>query len=746
MTIREVQNSYKKILGDLSQRNVKEALDDLLRLIVLTQQSEFRHQYDKNLEIYKNILKYTAEGIRDPDRSKIYNRMLASVFELTDLVFQHLLTHRSGMQIYQVKKDIANKLDWMIDQAVDSISGLHFVTDLDEMLKDINLEQSDPLKEQEERHKVMAKVFELVWLTDRFNEKEINLIESIRKSSQIEWFEKCIIVSALTLSLIRCFDQNKLDLLITFYEENIDQIWQRALVGLVFGLYIYDDRLPLYPGVVNRLSFLKEKEGLAGEIQMVLIQILRSKETERITKKLQEEILPEVVKLAPKLEDKLDLENLISKDPMDEKNPDWEDFFKDTPDLYHKMEEFTNLQMEGSDVFWSAFAMLKHFDFFHYVHNWFLPFHRGNTYILDLFRKEFGNSDPETLLDAIAGSAFLCNSDKYSFCLNIRHLQEGQKSLLLNFFTEELKNINEITEEDSLLNKSTKDKFIFTQYIQDLYRFHKLHPQRSELTDIFSIPLHLHKTWFLPALVEENSIIRNIAEFYFERDQFEPAREIYQMLNKKGDNSYEIFEKIGYCYQRERRYEEALDYYLKAELYDTNKLWLAKKIALCYRNLKMYDEAIQYYQEVLKITPDSSSVLASVGHCFLDKNEIETALNYFFKVEFLSPDDVSALRPIAWIYFIRGDFEEAASCYHRILGKDPNKYDHMNLGHVEWCMGNKTAALSQYKLSIRKKDNNLEQFLAGFNADQAYLVKHGIEPRDIPLMLDYLKYTLDSSV
>ncbi|HRZ21862.1 MAG TPA: hypothetical protein P5184_09350, partial [Bacteroidales bacterium] len=389
MTIREVQNSYKKILGDLSQRNVKEALDDLLRLIVLTQQSEFRHQYDKNLEIYKNILKYTAEGIRDPDRSKIYNRMLASVFELTDLVFQHLLTHRSGMQIYQVKKDIANKLDWMIDQAVDSISGLHFVTDLDEMLKDINLEQSDPLKEQEERHKVMAKVFELVWLTDRFNEKEINLIESIRKSNQIEWFEKCIIVSALTLSLIRCFDQNKLDLLITFYEENIDQIWQRALVGLVFGLYIYDDRLPLYPGVVNRLSFLKEKEGLAGEIQMVLIQILRSKETERITKKLQEEILPEVVKLAPKLEDKLDLENLISKDPMDEKNPDWEDFFKDTPDLYHKMEEFTNLQMEGSDVFWSAFAMLKHFDFFHYVHNWFLPFHRGNTYILDLFRKEF---------------------------------------------------------------------------------------------------------------------------------------------------------------------------------------------------------------------------------------------------------------------------------------------------------------------------------------------------------------------
>jgi len=69
----------------------------------------------------------------------------------------------------------------------------------------------------------------------------------------------------------------------------------------------------------------------------------------------------------------------------------------------------------------------------------------------------------------------------------------------------------------------------------------------------------------------------------------------------------------------------------------------------------------------------------------------------------------------------------------------------MNLGHVEWCLGNRMAALSNYKLSIRQKDSNLEQFLAGFSADQVYLVKHGIAVRDIPLMLDYLKYTLDSS-
>ncbi len=745
MTLREVESLYKQILHRLSQGAVKDALDDLLRMIVLTQQSDFRNQYEKNLDIYKNILKYTAEGINDPDRPSIFGKMLSSVFELTDLVYQHILIHRSGMQIYQIKKGLENKMDWMIDQATDSLTNLRFETDLDELLTDINLTQVDPAQRQEERSRVMARIFELVWLTDRFNENEFTLIQGIRNSGQIAWYEKCMVVSALTLSLIRCFDQNKLEMLIGFYEDGIDQVWHRALVGLLFGLVMYDDRLKYYPVLQNRLSFLKDRDGFSDEIQMVIVQILRSRETERITRKLQEEILPEVAKLAPKLEDKLDLENLISRDPMDEKNPDWEDFFKDTPDLYHKMEEFTNLQMEGSDVFWSAFAMLKHFDFFQHVHNWFLPFHTGTPAIQALFNEGLGGKDPERFFNGIARTAFLCNSDKYSFCLNIRYLPEAQKSLLLNYFMEELNNLNEITEEDELLDKSTKNKFIFTQYIQDLYRFHKLHPLKNEMTDIFSLPFNLHQTWFLPMLVESKAVIRNVAEFYFEREQFDQAREIYELLNRKGDNSYEIFEKIGYCHQRTGRYGEALSFYLKAELFDTNKVWLYKKIALCHHNLKQYDEALRYYHELLNMMPDNTAILASIGHCYLDKNETDQALNHFFRIEFQNSDDVSALRPIGWIFFIKGDLGTASDYYKRIIAREPNKYDFMNNGHVEWCRGNRMAALDNYKLSIRQRDNNLEQFMAGFNADQAYLLTNGVNSSDIPLMLDYLKYTLDSA-
>lgn len=715
MTIKETERAYRRILELLSQGSIKDALDDLFRLIVMAQEPDFRVRLEKNNEIYKNLLKYTAEGIEDPDRTKIYNKLLVSIYELADMVYQNILTHHSGMQIYQMKKELETRMEWHKEQAAD-----------------------------EEGSLALSGLFNMIWLTDRFVEQDIHLILSIRQSGEVPWYEKCVIVSALTVSLIRCFDINKLDLLLTFFEDGQEQIWQRALVGLILGMYLYDNRLPLYPTFRNRLTLLKDRPGLAKEMEMVLVQLLRSKDTERITKKLQEEILPEVARLAPKLEDKLDLDRLISRDPMEEKNPEWEDFFKDTPDLYQKMEEFTNLQMEGSDVFWGAFAMLKHFDFFRNIHHWFLPFHQDNQIVRKIFDEQFKGNDSETFLDGLTRSAFLCNSDKYSFCLNIRFLSDIQKSLLLNFFSVELKNLNEITDEDALLNKSTKDKFIFTQYIQDLYRFHKLYTLKNELTDIFGLDLDMHQTWFLSTLVEDTSVIKNLAEFYFERDHFNQARDIYQMLNRRGEQSYEIFEKIGYCYQKSGRYSDALSYYLKADLFDSNKIWLLKKIALCYRKLKQYDEAIRYYKEVLKFSPDDITVLASIGYCYLDKNDTEEALNYFFKIEFLSTDEVSALRPIAWIFFIQGNFDQAASYYSQLISKAPNKYDYMNFGHVEWCMGNKKAAIHNYKLSIRQKDNSLDQFMAGFNADQPYLLKHGIPAQDIPLMVDYLKYSLDS--
>jgi tetratricopeptide (TPR) repeat protein len=711
MTLNGTSTVYSKILIHLSKGEVKDALDALSLLIPVTQNSDYSFRHENISETYSNILKYTVENVKDPERQKIYNRMMVSLYELADNVFQYLLTQKSELNISRLKKELDRAGEWINDE------------------EDQNLPQ----------------VFNVIWLTDRFAENDIRLINTIRNSSEIAWFEKSIVVSALTLSLLRTFDHQKLELLIDFYEDGQEQVWQRALVGIIIGMYLFDDRIRYYPVLPSRLSLLKDKEGFQVQVGLVIIQLLRSKETERLTKRLQEEILPEVAKLAPRLEERLDIESLTSRDPMDDKNPDWEDFFRDTPDLYSKMEEFTNLQMEGSDVFWSAFAMLKHFDFFRQVHNWFLPFHKENNQVKDVFLQEIKSNDPELFLDGIERSAFLCNSDKYSFCLNIRNLPEKQKSLLFDFFGAELRNLNEMTDEDNLIHKTSRDKFIFAQYIQDLYRFYKLHPFRSEFTDIFNLDLDIHDSRFALLLFDDTAVIKNSGEFYFEKDHYRQALNVYLALNNKGENSYEIFEKIGYCYQRLKQYDKAVEFYLKAELYDTNRIWLLKKIAFCYKNLKKFDEAIAYFQEVLRAEPDNSSILASIGYCYLDKKEEDRALEYFLKVELLHPDDIIAMRPVAWIHFIQGRLKVSAGYYKQIISEGPNRFDYMNMGHVCWCRGDVKSAVNYYRSSVLQKDNTFDQFLAGFEADREYLAKHGIRNEDICLVIDFLRYQLPDS-
>jgi len=348
----------------------------------------------------------------------------------------------------------------------------------------------------------------------------------------------------------------------------------------------------------------------------------------------------------------------------------------------------------------------------------------------------------DKFLEGMEESFFMCNTDKYSFCLNIPQMPDMQKTMMLEMFNAELESIREIQKDDELLNKPSAINSIYSQYIHDLYRFYKIHPLRYEFIDIFNLRFDFYNSESISKPLKETNGLRNIGEFLFERNQFDQALEVFLLLNKNGDNSMEIFEKIGYCYQRLNRYEKALDYYKKAELFDANRSWNLKKIALCYRFLKNYKESLKYYLEAEKLNPDDLYIQAYLGHSYLDLGEHEKALDYYFKVELLAEKNKKVLRPIAWCSFVLGKFETAKKYFENIIEDDANKYDFMNLGHVEWCLGNREAAIKNYKLSINRSDNNLKSFLSGLEDDRKYLTKFGIEEMDIILMLDYLKYQL----
>jgi hypothetical protein len=88
-------------------------------------------------------------------------------------------------------------------------------------------------------------------------------------------------------------------------------------------------------------QILNEEPGFKKNLELVIIQLIRSRETEKIQQKIKDEIIPEMIKISPNLKDKINLEGLMGEGLDDDKNPEWQEIFKDSPGLMDKMEEFS---------------------------------------------------------------------------------------------------------------------------------------------------------------------------------------------------------------------------------------------------------------------------------------------------------------------------------------------------------------------------------------------------------------------
>jgi tetratricopeptide (TPR) repeat protein len=736
MNYQELNSRYLQVFDYISKSRIKDALDALGFLCNNSRNRDFRLQLDNHSETYLNMLKYAFELNDDPEKEKVYNRLVRAIISLADDVKEDIIRSNKLLSYYKFKLSPESMSDTLvadISKMVEELS-LQYETNTD------NVDLSGLYRSKEYKENIRV-LFRIIWHSDKLKDTEIRLLSDISAQNTIAWYDKCVVVSAITLSLIRHFDSAKIDLLFRFYEAGEKQVWQRALVGLVLGLAFYNRRISYYPEILQRLKALQGMNRVNKSIEIIIQQFIKARETEKITRKIQQEILPEMIRIKSKLEEKLDLENMLSSINPEDKNPEWEGFFKESPDVYNKLEEFTNLQMEGADVFLGAFAMLKHFDFFNEMNNWFLPFYKENEYIAEAFEGVSEGVNLKMFGEGIEKSNFLCNSDKYSFCLNIRQMPAFQKSTVMELFNMELKAMNEMAVDDEMINTDAATRIIITQYFHDLYRFYKLYPLRTEFDDVFKLPVPIYETEFFRNWIDDSRILRNIGEFFFEKNYFRDALGIFRQI-VESTNNHELFEKIGYCYEQTGEFDKALEYYHKAELLDKNKLWLINRIAWCYKKKGEFELAIGYYLEAEKLEPDNLQVQAYLGHVYMETGDYEKALKYYFKVEYLQPDNFKVYRPISWCSFMLGKFDNAAKYLQKPLLHGTSKNDYLNLGHIYWCKNERQKAIENYRQSLIVSGMDIDWFSKAFPEDSKYLDQFGIPQIDIPMMIDYIRLSV----
>jgi tetratricopeptide (TPR) repeat protein len=740
MSIAEINEWYKRLNGLLSGGRLLEAFESINTVLSKNNFSSYASQLDELLFTYTNMLNFTMQGVSDPQSEKIYLDLINKAYELADLVKLDLL-NSGGHGLGAIKADLEKHFRRNDEDLADSLMNLSFDYELTEILRESELYDDETESESALRHRqTIQRIFYYLWLNNRFSEADARVIGQIFESAGFPWYEKSLLVSAITLGLVRSFDVKKLEILAKLYSDNNPLIAQRALVGVMLTIGLHNNRLVHLPKAIDMLKVMADDVNFESDAFSVISQIIRSKDAEKISRRFKEDIIPDIIRFNEDLSRKLNLENLLSTGDETDKNPDWEKYFDNESELVRKLEELTNMQMEGADVFLGAFSMLKNFPFFRELHHWFMPFYRENFAVVTALKNE-DSSFREIVLKGVENSPYMCNSDKFSFILNLSFLPQQQKEMMSQMLGAEIEQFEEIMNEE-LTDPALRKKRFVIQYIQDLYRFFRLNPLKNEIGDVFQQPLDIYNTTVFEVLVKSSEFYRKVATFCFDNDHFGEAYIIITKLLSGNSGTAELYEKAGYSLQKTGDYQGALELYRKADLFDTNRKWLLGKMAQCHLKLLQPAEALTIYNELLLMEPDNNKIIASAGTCYLNLGDYEKALECFFRIEFNSPGEANAIRPLAWSLFLLNRNEEAAVYYGQLLGMDPNEFDFMNAGHVAWCQGKRLEAASHYRNSIRKRNGDLKTFLRAFASDKPFLLKNGLSEREIQMMLDFISLNL----
>lgn len=735
MKRKQIRKKQQEIVKLLHESRLAEALTILKSMMPEVPGSDFSAELEIIETTYKNLLLYSIKGVIDPDKKKIHAQIIKQLLNLSDLVAQHAIMSSAQSGVYQIKNKLENTSRQLKDELYKSLTDLNFEQALSHLLEEAAVKTEE--SEENTHQKLLVNIFNLVLVTDRMNQKDIDLLKGFFNAEAFSWFEKSTVVSALTLSLIRCFDVEKIFQLQKLYMQNKGEIAARALIGLFMGLHFHNDRLQFYPELDEMFRKLSETEQLDREIEMIAIQFLKSLETESISKKLNEEIIPEVAKFHPKIMDSMDPENMIPGEDAEENNPDWENVFKEAPGLLDKLEEISRMQLEGADVMMNAFSKLKGFGFFNSLINWLMPFSKDHPEVTKGFLTD--DTDTAMFLDTITESFYMCNSDKYSFVLQLQFMPGEQKKMMMNMLKSEIENLKEIKKEEEILDQKSVNRTYYMRYIQDLYRFYKLYPQREDFSDFFDDSFEFFHDELFKRLVTDNNIYWNLSQFFFEKKYYHHALHAFKHLIKRGVHSQELYEKTGYCLEKQKKYEQAIDYYQKSELFDSSSSWSVKRIATCYRRMENYEEAARFYHEAASLEPENVMVQTYLGHTYFDLADYENALKHYTKAHDLQPENYKLIRPVSWCLFILGRLDQARYLLSDVFPDEANQYDYMNMGHIDLCSGNKEKALEMYRKSIQLRNNDIQQFIAAFSSDIPFILDIGLEKEIISEIFELLR-------
>ena len=683
---------YKRTINKLDERHLGEALELLQELANVLGDWKLLDEVADVNSAYGLLLYYMEQGNNDPAREQQHTNFIATCYNIAEKAAQTeraLVTGTSARMrsISEILKDMENL-----------------------ELKNIT---SEPCEEDANKHvELYTELFNASYDSFLWNDEAAAQAQEVIDSALIAENDKILMTSGLFINCLQAFDSRK----IIFFADNYSTATSsmlriRMLVAVAFTLYTYRNRLFAYPVITSKLKDLCNNPRFTTDMQNLQKLIIESLSTHEVDRKMREEIIPAMLKSHNFNPEKFGIDSL---EEISESNPEWKNFEQQVGKL-------AELEAAGADIYYSTFSTLKRYPFFNNAANWLYPFEENHPGIPKQIRK----TGLKGIANALLKSDVLCDSDKYSFCMLTTQMTDVQVNMIIS-------QLPEMGGYDTAIAQTSESTC--RNYLRNLFRFFYLYSGKSKPANPFETDMSLLDCNELAEAFKDKTEINKISAYAIKKGKYDMAISFLLLSETKGFADSEVYQELGFCYQKKKSYFDAIAAYEKANALSGDSKWTLQHLAQTNRIVGNYKDALNYYRLLETAKGEDAKIAFRCGECLVHLESYDDAMHEFFKAEYLNPDMTAATRAIAWCSILTDDIKQARKYYDKLLLKEEQGEDLLNAGHAAWIDGDTKAAVELYSRAYAELKR--EEFLKRMQSDKEILKTHGISNYDITFMSD----------
>jgi len=716
----------KRVYEKLRQRNLADAIRAMeIYLSKRRSQANTDKLYAIEADLQR-MVGYWRQGYRDPQAAEVYQGLLERMYALyANVSMSHAVGESPFLSSLCTRQHLSPR-DWTVSSLRETLEGFvaeQAMIELEPPHK--QLSRSQELNRR--RHQFISEWFDRLWTSEIWPRSLGEAMTSLLLSPTIDSRDQQVIVSAITLSLLRMFDVEKWRALLAVYGQTSDeQVRQRALVG--WALALAPDRpTELFPVVAEHLRMLTTDAAVCREVAELQQQLIYCINAEKDGQTIKEEIMPDLLKGGKIRVTRNGIEEIEDDTLSDILHPEEEDRrIEQMEESYRRMIE---MEKQGADVYFGGFKQMKRFGFFKDIVNWFVPFYFEHPDIESIVGQFRDNKFFKTFLS----DGYFCNSDKYSLILAF--------SQVLNHIP---KNLREMFERGEMASRQFDDKVtklpshIRRVCLQDTYRFFRLYAYRSEFVSPFDGINYV----FLanPCFTHTGTIYSfcDVAALMLKKGYQKEAK-LLLSNTKNRLRDYRFCMMMAYLMLHDSDKSKNLMNDINAEMYyimalqdrpDDEKA-MAGYAKMLYRK-RAYEEALDRFDQLLEIRPGKRSYLLSRAVCLTKLSRWEEAQQALYRLHYEDPDSADVNRVLAWALTCDSKFEQAIRLYSKLTDGEAETDDLLNYGYCLWLSGAVSDAANIFARYLKQSGEAKETVIT---TEKKLLKEHGITDVEMQLML-----------